>query len=60
MAFPDPLSGGIREDHLPPGYVFYGEEDYLADEFVHKLRKALISPGRLVWRPRFLDDVKSQ
>ncbi|MBP1768339.1 MAG: polymerase delta subunit [Candidatus Aminicenantes bacterium] len=44
MAFPDPLSGGIREDHLPPGYVFYGEEDYLADEFVHKLRKALISP----------------
>lgn len=44
MAIPDILSRDIREDRLAPGYVFYGEEDYLAAEFVRKLRKALISP----------------
>ncbi len=40
----DLLAGEIREDRLAAGYVFYGEEDYLADEFVRRLRKALISP----------------
>jgi DNA polymerase III subunit delta len=44
MGYPDPLSGEIREDRLAPGYVFYGEEDFLAEEFVQKLREALISP----------------
>jgi len=34
----------VREDNLSPCYVFYGEETYLADQFVRKLRRALLSP----------------
>jgi len=44
MAATDPLAGEIREDRLAAGYVFYGEEDYLAEEFIRKLKGALISP----------------
>jgi DNA polymerase III delta subunit len=44
MAPIDPLAGGIREDRLAACYVFYGEEDFLAEEFIRRLRQALISP----------------
>jgi DNA polymerase III subunit delta len=44
MAAVDPLAGDIKEDRLAGCYVFFGEEDYLAEEFIRKLRKALISP----------------
>jgi DNA polymerase III delta subunit len=44
MAATDPLAGEIREDRLAAGYVFYGEEDYLAEEFIRRLKRALISP----------------
>src|SRR4030043_2313011 len=44
MAATDPLAGEIREDRLAAGYVFYGEEDYLAEEFIRKLKGALLSP----------------
>jgi len=45
----DALAGEIREDRLAAGYVFYGEEDYLAEEFIRKLRKALISPDAQIF-----------
>jgi DNA polymerase-3 subunit delta len=35
------LNGEIREDKLLPCYFFYGEETYLADQFVDQLRAAL-------------------
>lgn len=44
MAAIDPLAGDIREDRLAACYVFYGEEDYLAEEFVRKLKASLVSP----------------
>ena len=44
MAATDPLAGEIREDRLAAGYVFHGEEDYLAEEFIRRLKRALISP----------------
>ncbi len=44
MAAADPLAGEIREDRLAAGYLFYGEEDYLAEEFIRRLKGALISP----------------
>jgi DNA polymerase III subunit delta len=44
LAFVDPLLGEIKEDCLAAGYVFYGEEDFLADGFIQKLKEALISP----------------
>jgi DNA polymerase III subunit delta len=36
-----PAAGGLREDTLLSGYLFYGEEEYLADEFVEELKKLL-------------------
>src|SRR4030067_2482416 len=44
MADTDALAGEIREDRLAAGYVFYGEEDYLAEEFIRRLKRALPSP----------------
>jgi DNA polymerase III delta subunit len=44
MAFSYLLGGEIREDHLFPCYFLYGEETYLAHEFVRQLRDALIAP----------------
>jgi len=44
MAVIDPLIGEIKEDKLAAGYVFYGEEDYLAEGFIQRLTQALISP----------------
>jgi len=44
MAVPDLPAGEIREDRLAAGYVFFGEEDYLAEDFILRLRRALISP----------------
>lgn len=40
MAGPTVL-GEVREDKLLAGYVFFGEETYLADEFVAELARAL-------------------
>jgi DNA polymerase-3 subunit delta len=34
----------IREDRLSPCYVFFGEEIYLADQFIRQLRSALVPP----------------
>lgn len=34
----------IREDALASCYFFYGEETFLAEEFIQRLKKALISP----------------
>jgi DNA polymerase III delta subunit len=44
MAFSYLLGGEIREDHLFPCYFLYGEETYLAHQFVRQLKDALISP----------------
>jgi DNA polymerase III delta subunit len=44
MAATDPLAGQIREDRLAAGYVFFGEEDYLAEEFVRRLKESLTTP----------------
>ncbi len=38
------LDEDIREDRLSPSYVFYGEETYLADQFILQLRRALVPP----------------
>jgi DNA polymerase III delta subunit len=44
MAVVDPLLGEIKEDRLAACYVFYGEEDYLAEESIQRLKEVLISP----------------
>jgi DNA polymerase III delta subunit len=44
MAVTDPLLGEIETARLAPGYVFYGEEDYLAEGAIQSLETALISP----------------
>jgi len=44
LAVIDPLLGEIREDGLAAGYVLYGEEDYLAEGFVQRLKEVLIPP----------------
>jgi len=36
-----PAAGGLREETILSGYLFYGEEDYLAEEFVEELRGVL-------------------
>jgi DNA polymerase III delta subunit len=36
-----PAGGELREGTLLPGYFFFGEEDYLAEEFVDRLERAL-------------------
>jgi DNA polymerase III delta subunit len=43
MAVVDPLLGEVREDGLAAGYVLYGEEDYLAEGFIRRLKDVLIS-----------------
>ena len=40
----DPLGTEINEDRLASCYFFFGEEDYLAELFLRKLKKALITP----------------
>jgi DNA polymerase-3 subunit delta len=44
MAFNDLPSLEIKEDSLFPCYFFYGEEIYLAQQFVCRLKDTLISP----------------
>jgi len=44
MASVDPPSGGLKEGRPAACYVFYGEEDYLAEEFIGTLKTSLISP----------------
>jgi len=38
---PGAPAGGLREDTLLPGYFFFGEEDFLAEEFVGDLERLL-------------------
>jgi DNA polymerase-3 subunit delta len=38
-----PTSGGLAEGNLLAGYLFYGEEECLADEFVEELKAVLTS-----------------
>jgi DNA polymerase III delta subunit len=40
----DPLAAEIREDRLASCYFFFGEEEYLAELFIRRLRQALITP----------------
>jgi DNA polymerase III delta subunit len=40
----DPLVTEIREDRLASCYFFYGEEEYLAELFIRRLRQTLITP----------------
>jgi DNA polymerase III delta subunit len=40
----DPLTAEIREDRPASCYFFYGEEEYLAELFIQRLRKVLITP----------------
>ena len=44
MAFSFLLGGEIREDHLSPCFFLYGEETYLAHQFVRQLKDVLILP----------------
>jgi len=44
MAATDLPAGQINEDSLAAGYVFFGEEDYLAEEFIRKLKESLMTP----------------
>lgn len=44
MGFADPSLGEINPNELAAGYVFFGEEDYLAEGFIQRLKQALISP----------------
>ena len=44
MAFNYLLGEDLREDRLLPGYFFYGEETYLAHQFVRQLTDTLIAP----------------
>ncbi|MCX6573085.1 MAG: DNA polymerase III subunit delta [Candidatus Aminicenantes bacterium] len=38
---PGPASGPLREETLLPGYLFFGEDDYQAEEFVGDLARVL-------------------
>lgn len=40
-----PAAGGLRPETVLPGYLFYGEEDFLAEEFVEELRGVLADPA---------------
>ena len=36
-------AGGLREESLLAGYLFFGEETFLADEFIEELKRTLAS-----------------
>jgi DNA polymerase III delta subunit len=38
-----PRAGGLREESLLAGYLYYGEEEFLAEEFVEELKSVLAS-----------------
>jgi len=38
------LNKEIKEENLLPCYFFYGEETFLADQFIQEIKEALISP----------------
>lgn len=40
------LNREIKEESLVPCYFFYGEECFIASQFISKLREALISPDK--------------
>jgi DNA polymerase III subunit delta len=51
---------GLREETLLPGYLFYGEEEYLAEEFVDELKSVLAasSGGEVRLTRMGLDETK--
>jgi DNA polymerase III delta subunit len=55
-----PAAGALREESLLPGYLFFGEEDYLAEEFLEDLERVLAaSAGGEFHLTRFdLDEAK--
>ena len=55
-----PSGGGLREETLLPGYFFFGEEDFLAEEFVEELEGVLAasSGGEFHLTRTGLDDAK--
>jgi DNA polymerase III delta subunit len=40
-----PAAGGLREETLLAGYLFHGEEDYIAEEFIEELKRVLADPS---------------
>ncbi|HSA96505.1 MAG TPA: DNA polymerase III subunit delta [Acidobacteriota bacterium] len=54
------MAFSLREDALLPAYLFYGEEDYLAEEFVDELRSVLAasSGGEVRLTRMDLDETK--
>jgi DNA polymerase III delta subunit len=40
----DPQAVELKEDRLAPCYFFYGEEEYLAELFIRRLKRVLIPP----------------
>jgi DNA polymerase III delta subunit len=40
----DPLVTEVREDRLASCYFFYGEEEYLAELFIRRLKQVLMTP----------------
>jgi DNA polymerase III subunit delta len=57
---PGPAAGALREETLLAGYVFFGEDDYQAEEFVDELARLLAaSAGGELHLARFdLDEAK--
>jgi DNA polymerase-3 subunit delta len=55
-----PAAAALREETLLPGYLFYGEEEYLADEFVGELQEVLAasSGGEVRLTRMDLDETK--
>jgi DNA polymerase-3 subunit delta len=55
-----PPGAPLREEALLPGYVFFGEEDVLAEEFLAGLRRLLgaAAGGELHWTRFDLDESK--
>ena len=55
-----PAAAPIREDNLLPGYLYYGEEEYLADAFVGDLARLLtgLSGGEFRLTRMDLDETK--
>jgi DNA polymerase-3 subunit delta len=55
-----PAAGGLREETLLAGYLFFGDEDYIAEEFVEGLKRVLAdtSGGEVRLTRMDLDETK--
>jgi DNA polymerase-3 subunit delta len=55
-----PAASGLREESLLAGYLFFGEEDYIAEEFLEGLKRVLADPsgGELRLTRLDLDETK--